>query len=70
VLCLEAQMTLTGVKVGDIVKCDLGGRIFYAEVAEKIERALVINPITHNVNYRQVKASQVKGHWRKSKAKA
>jgi hypothetical protein len=61
-------MTLQNIKVGDVVKCDIGGRLFYALVTEKIERALNVEPISPNVNYRQVKSSQVKGHWRKSKA--
>lgn len=63
-------MTLGSVRAGDIVRCDLGGRVFYAIVEEKIERALKIAPLSPTVNYRQVKASQVKGHWRKSKAAA
>ena len=63
-------MTLGNVRAGDIVRCDLGGRVFYAIVQEKIERALKIEPLSPNVNYRQVKAGQVKAHWRKSKAAA
>jgi len=61
-------MTLQNIKPGDIVKCDINGRLFYAVVEEKVERALVVQPISPNVNYRQVKSTQVKSHWRKSKA--
>lgn len=61
-------MTLQNIKVGDIVRCDVNGRVFYAVVEEKVDRALVVQSISPNVNYRQVKSAQVKNHWRKSKA--
>jgi hypothetical protein len=61
-------MTLTGVKSGDIVLCDRMGRVFYAIVIERHERELEIDPIDRRVTYRRVKAREVLGIWRKSRA--
>ena len=52
-------MTLAGVKAGDIVLCDRMGRVFYA---------IVVDPIDRRVTYRHVKAREVLGIWRKSRA--
>jgi hypothetical protein len=59
-------MTLNGVKSGDIVLCDRMGRVFYAIVVERHEREL--DPIDRRVTYRRVKAREVLGIWRKSRA--
>jgi len=61
-------MTLSGVKSGDIVLCDRMGRVFYAVVVERRERELGVGPIDSRVTYRAVKAREVLGIWRKSRA--
>ena len=61
-------MTLSGVKSGDIVLCDRMGRVFYAIVVERHERELEVDPIDRRVTYRRVKAREVLGIWRKSRA--
>ncbi len=61
-------MTLSGVKSGDIVLCDRMGRVFYAIVIERRERELEVDPIDRRVSYRRVKAREVLGVWRKSRA--
>ena len=61
-------MTLSGVKSGDIVLCDRMGRRFYAIVVERHERELEVEPIDRRVTYRHVKAREVLGIWRKSRA--
>ena len=74
VLCANARrteaeaMTLSGVKSGDIVLCDRMGRVFYAIVVERHERELEVDPIDRRVTYRRVKAREVLGIWRKSRA--
>ena len=61
-------MTLNGVRSGDIVLCDRMGRVFYAIVIERQERELEVDPIDRRVTYRRVKAQEVLGIWRKSRA--
>jgi hypothetical protein len=60
-------MTLAG-EAGDIVLCDRMGRVFYALVVERHERELDVDPIDRRVTYRRVKAREVLGIWRKSRA--
>ena len=61
-------MTLGAVKRGDIVLCDRMGRVFYALVVERNGRELEVDPIDRRVTYRRVKAREVLGIWRKSRA--
>ena len=61
-------MTLSGVKSGDIVLCDRKGRRFFAVVTARRERELEVEPIDRRVTYRRVKAREVLGIWRKSRA--
>jgi hypothetical protein len=61
-------MTLAGVKAGDIVLADRKGRRFYAVVVERHDRELEVDPIDRRVTYRRVKAREVLGIWRKSRA--
>jgi hypothetical protein len=61
-------MTRAGVKAGDIVLCDRMGRRFYAIVLKRHERELEIEPIDRRVTYHRVKAREVLGIWRKSRA--
>ena len=63
-------MTLGGVNPGDIVLADRKGRRFYALVVERRERELEIEPIDRRVTHRTVKAREVIGIWRKSRARA
>ena len=60
-------MRLNGVRVGDIVQCDVKGRRFHAEVtAVPGEGELQVRPLTPAVTYRHVSARQVMEHWRKT----
>ena len=61
-------MTLQGVRSGDIVLCDRMGRVFHAIVIERHERELEVDPIDRRITYRRVKAREVLGVWRKSRA--
>ena len=63
-------MTLTGVKSGDIVLADRKGRRFYALVLERQNGGLEVEPIDRRVTYRHVKAREVIGLWRKSRARS
>ncbi len=62
-------MTLGGVRSGDIVLADRKGRRFYAIVIARCERELEVEPIDRRVTYRRVKAREVLGIWRKSRAR-
>ena len=61
-------MTLGAVKAGDIVLADRKGRPFFAVVTARRERELQVEPIDRRVTYRRVKAREVLGIWRKSRA--
>lgn len=61
-------MTLAGVRAGDIVLADRKGRRFFAIVIERRERELEVEPIDRRVTYCRVKAREVIGIWRKSRA--
>jgi hypothetical protein len=63
-------MTLGAVNPGDIVLADRKGRRFYAVVTERRGRELEVEPIDRRVTYRHVKAREVLGIWRKSRAKS
>jgi hypothetical protein len=62
-------MTLGGINPGDIVLADRKGRRFYAVVTERRERELEVEPIDRRISYRTVKAREVLGIWRKSRAR-
>jgi hypothetical protein len=62
-------MTLGGVNPGDIVLADRKGRRFYAVVTARCGRELEVEPIDRRVTYRQVRAREVIGIWRKSRAR-
>lgn len=48
--------------------CDVRGSRFYAEVTETAKGGLTIQPLNKGVGIYSVKARQVIGLWRKSKA--
>lgn len=60
-------MTTAGIRIGDVIKCDVKGRHFYALVISKDPgQPLGIKPITHNTSYFSVTPGQVIEHYRKS----
>jgi len=61
-------MTLGAVKTGDIVLADRKGRKFYAVVVARRDRELEVEPIDPRVTYHRVKAREVVGIWRQSRA--
>ena len=61
-------MTLGGLRSGDIVLCERRGWRFHAVVVERYERELEVEPIDRRVTYHRVKAREVIGIWRKSRA--
>lgn len=66
-------MNITPIKAGDIVECNVRGTKFFAKAGAISEdygdrKALLVEPITHNITYRHATARQVVGHYRKSKA--
>lgn len=66
-------MQLTGIKKGDVVRVDHGGRRFMAWVdahhpaAPGVQARLAITPITGGITWREAKASEIVGHYRRSK---
>lgn len=65
-------MNLSGVRVGDIVHCDVRGRRFYALVEDRTttpgtRTRLAVKPITNGVNFFEVRATQVVGHSRSAR---
>ena len=63
-------MTLGGVNPGDIILADVKGRRVYAIVLGRHDRELEVEPIDRRVTYHRVKAREVIGIWRKSRARA
>ncbi len=61
-------MTLGALRGGDIVLCERRGWRFYAIVVARHERELEVEPIDRRVTYHRVKAREVLGIWRKSRA--
>lgn len=61
-------MNLAGVQSGDVVLADRKGRRFFAVVTGKGQRELQVEPIDRRVTYHHVKAREVIGIWRKSRA--
>lgn len=57
------------VKDGDIVKCDVKGRLFYAIVRDgpHPKGKKLIRPVDRNISYTSVSALQVKAIYRKLK---
>lgn len=59
-------MVTQGIKPGDLVKCDVRGQVFYAEVTGKGE-GVEIMPVVRHITYRTVKPRQIIGHYRRAK---
>jgi hypothetical protein len=61
-------MTLGALRSGDIVLCERRDWRFYALVVAPHEREFEVEPIDRRVTYHRVKAREVIGIWRKSRA--
>jgi hypothetical protein len=61
-------MTLGALRSGDIVLCERRAWRFYAIVVQRHERELEVEPIDRRVTYHRVKAREVIGIWRKTRA--
>jgi hypothetical protein len=59
-------MTLSGIRQGDIILCDVRGRIFHAEALGRDDQGLHVRPLQPNITYRHVTARQITKHWRLS----
>lgn len=59
-------MRIDQVLPGDIVRCEVKGRSFYALVEGRpYEEGLPVEPITRGITYKHVTARQVTEHFRK-----
>lgn len=60
---------LSRIKPGDLVQCDVNGRVFIAEALEKAGRKLRIGavPGSRTITYTEVTGPQVRKHWRLTK---
>ena len=64
-------MQISSIRPGDVVKLDIGGRNFFAEVTgsrQDEERVLTVEPISNGFYFYSAKPRQVVAHYRKSKA--
>lgn len=61
-------MNITPIKPGDLVRCDVRGDRFVAEVTEKLDGNLTLAPVGRTfLPAYNVRARQVVAHYRKSK---
>lgn len=61
-------MNITPIKPGDLVRCDIRGDQFVAEVTEKLDGNLTLAPVGRTfLPAYHVRARQVVAHYRKSK---
>lgn len=60
-------MNISQIRPGDLVRCDVNGWQFIAEVRDRRPGELAIEPIESRATYRTAKARQVVEHWRKSR---
>lgn len=59
-------MNLQGIRAGDLVACDVKGRVFIARVeGVPAPDGLPVEPITKGVTYRTVTARQVTEHYKR-----
>ncbi len=59
-------MRLVGVAIGDLVRVDKRGRLFYAQVVDFDASELLIEPLDRHNSYRRPSAREVLAHWRKA----
>lgn len=60
-------MQLGPINPGDVIRADVGGRTFLAFVDGRDGDHLNITPESSGVTFRQVKARQITGHYRRSR---
>lgn len=60
-------MTLSSVKVGDVVEVDKKGRRFFARVTLVGESSLTLRPLDNRISYRSCTAREVIGIWHANK---
>lgn len=58
-------MELRYIKSGDIVECNVRGRVFFAIAGDRAPGRLRIRPIDRNITYHEAKATEVVGHYRR-----
>jgi hypothetical protein len=59
-------MTTAGIRAGDIVLCDKGGRRYHALFkGPDGDGRFRIEPISHGITYRTVTAHQIVAHYKK-----
>ena len=60
-------MNISTVRPGDLVRCDVRGEKFVAEVADKAEGVLTLEPVGRSfLPAYHVNARQVVEHWRRA----
>ncbi len=59
-------MRLVGVAIGDLVRVDKRGRLFYAQVVGFDSGELLIEPLDRHTSDRRASAREVLAHWRKA----
>ena len=60
-------VNISNIRPGDLVRCDVRGWRFLAEVRDRRPGELEIEPIGTSANYRTAKSRQVVEHWRKTR---
>jgi hypothetical protein len=59
-------MTLAGIRPSDLVRVEIKGRVFIAEVRSRpVNGRIEIDPIERGITYRSAKAREVICHWAK-----
>jgi hypothetical protein len=61
----EDQLTIAGVKEGDIVQVDVKGDVFYGLVEKKEKRELLVRRVGRPTTIRTVTARQVKARFKR-----
>jgi len=60
-------MNISGIRPGDLVRCDVNGWRFIAEVRDRRPGELDIEPVGSKATYRTATSRQVVEHWRKAR---
>lgn len=61
-------MSTSGIRQGDLVRVDVRGRRFYAEVTGVDDDGVHFRPLVPGAGYRTATARQIIGHWRATTA--